>query len=127
PLNQYLRVGVAHEWPAGRGEILAEFAGVVDRAVEDDADRPTRPQHPLVARRAQIEDRQPAVAKNGAVPLGEALTVGTPPGKRVETRGHEASISRASNRSSDAAHQRESRDAALGASVAQDASPAACS
>ncbi len=88
-VEQHLGVAVGAERTRQPG---AQLAVVVDLAVEDQRQRPQR--HRLVARRRQIEDRQPGVPELSARRAPGRLAIGPPvdqpPGHRLDPLGGDA-------------------------------------
>ena len=64
-------------------QLLAQFEIVVDFAVEDDDQAAIDRVHRLMARRAEIDDRQPAMAETDARFFEETAIVGAPMRERV--------------------------------------------
>lgn len=75
-VEQDFGVAVGMENAAGALQLLAQFAEVVDFAVEDQYAAAGGVDHRLIARGAQVEDGQPPVAEQNAPVGGSPLSVG---------------------------------------------------
>ena len=74
-MQQNLGVGAAAEMRPGSCELGSQSAKVIDRAVEDDAERSVPQRHGLRPGIAEVEDGQPPMAQHGAIPALDALAV----------------------------------------------------
>jgi hypothetical protein len=74
-VQQYLRVGFAAEDVALRFELAAQFAVVVDFAVEGDDELAVCALHRLCAALGEVDDGQAAVAEGDAAVVGEPFAM----------------------------------------------------
>ena len=74
-LENNFGIGTCAKARAPGGEIGTQLAVVVDLAVENNPDASAGIHHRLVGVRAEIDDRQPAVAKHGGAAYSDALVV----------------------------------------------------
>ena len=84
--QQHFGIALGMEAVATGLQLGAQVEKIIDATIEDQPYLPVFAQHGLMPRRAQIENRQAAVAELHPRPFGATLRIRTAPGNRLQHR-----------------------------------------